>query len=67
MSINEKQIYLLESLPGIGPTIALSLLDKFNTIKNFINADEKELQKVDKVGKIKARELKQLFEEEFRK
>ena len=66
LTINEKQIYLVESLPGIGPTISKSLLKEFKTIKKIINADEKELQKVEKIGKIKAKELKDLFEEEFK-
>lgn len=62
----EKQIYLVESLPGIGPTLAKSLLKEFKTIKNLINAEEKDLQKIDKIGKIKSKELKSLFEEEFK-
>ncbi len=65
MTIKEQQNYIVESLPGIGPTIAKSLLKEFKTIKNIITADEKELLKVEKIGKIKAKELKKLFSEEF--
>lgn len=63
LTIKEKQRYLVESLPGIGPTIAMNLLKDFKTIKNIVNATEEELQKVDKLGKLKAKELMKLFEE----
>ena len=65
LTLKERQLYLIESLPGIGPTIAKSLIEKFKTIKEIINADEKELKKVDKIGKIKAKELKNLFSNKF--
>jgi len=61
----EKQQYVLESFPGIGPTIAGSIRKKFSSIKDFINATEKEMQKVEKLGKIKSKEIKRLVEEKF--
>ncbi len=64
LTLKEQQLYLIESLPGIGPTISKSLLKKFKSIRNIVNAREKELQKVDKIGKIKAKNLKKLFESE---
>ena len=63
LTLKEKQICIIESLPGIGPTIARSLLKEFKTIKGIVNATEEELQEVEKIGKIKAKELKQIFEE----
>lgn len=66
LTLKEKQLFLVESLPGIGPTIARSLLKNFKTIKEIINSSEKELRKVEKIGKIKAKELKTVFEEEFK-
>lgn len=65
LTLKEKQLYAIESLPGIGPTIAQSLIKEFKTIKSIVNADEKELQKVEKIGKLKAKELKNLFDTEF--
>ena len=64
LTLREKQLYLIESLPGIGPTLATSLLKYFKNIKNLVNADEKELLNVEKIGKIKAKELKKIFDEE---
>ena len=65
LTLQEQQLYFVESLPGIGPTIAKSVLKEFKTIKKLVNANEKELRKVEKIGKIKAKDLKILFEEEF--
>jgi Fanconi anemia group M protein len=65
MTNREKQQYLIESLPGVGPTIAKSLLKNFKNIKEIINASEEELQKVEKIGKKKSKELKDLFERSF--
>jgi len=43
----EKQIkYILESFPGIGPVNAETLLEKFSTIRNIINAGDSELKDV---------------------
>lgn len=66
LTLKEQQQYIVETLPGIGPTIAKSLLKKFRTIKKVVNAEEKELLKVDKIGKIKAKAIKRVLEEEFK-
>lgn len=65
LTLQEKQLFVLESLPGVGPTIAKSLIHKFKTIKDIVNAEERELMDIDKIGKVKAKELKNLFEENF--
>jgi len=42
----EQKQFILEGFPGIGPTTARKLLDKFKTIKNIIDANEKELREI---------------------
>lgn len=64
-TLQEQQELIVETLPGIGPTIAKSLLKKFKSIKALANADEKELQEVEKIGKIKAQEIKKVIEAEY--
>lgn len=66
LTLKEQQVYIVESLPGVGPTIAKSLLKKFKTIKKIVNATEEQLKKVDKIGKIKAKELKKILETKFK-
>ncbi len=55
------QEYFIEALPGVGPTLAKSLLKQFKSIKNIINASEEELREVEKIGKKKAKEIKELL------
>jgi len=55
----EQKQYILESFPNIGPKKAEQLLEKFKTIKNTINANEKELEEI---LKIKTKEFKELLE-----
>ena len=63
LTLKEQQEYIIESLPGVGPTIAKSLLAKFGSVKSIMNASLKELEEVDKIGKIKASEIKKVLEE----
>jgi len=47
-SLNKKERmqFILEGFPGIGPKTAKKLLKRFKTIKNIMNAEEKELRDV---------------------
>ena len=65
LTVKQQQEFIVESLPGIGPLISKNLLKKFNTIKSLINADEKELREVEKIGKIKASQIKKILEEKY--
>jgi len=65
LTLKEQQEYLVESLPGIGPSISRLLLVHFKNIKNIVNASEEDLQKVDKIGKLKAKEIKKVIEENY--
>ncbi len=59
------QLALISSLPGIGPSIAKNLISHFKTIHSLVNADAKELTKVDKVGKKKAERVYKILHAEF--
>jgi len=61
-NISEQQQLIIESFPGIGPSLAKSLLKKFKSIKALANAKLKDLEKVQKLGKKKAAILKRLLE-----
>ncbi|MDD3244890.1 MAG: ERCC4 domain-containing protein [Candidatus ainarchaeum sp.] len=65
MSFSERQLFIMESFPDIGPTVAKSLLLEFKSIKNIANAEIKDLQKVSKMGPKKAEKIKYLFERSF--
>lgn len=65
ISLKEQQEYLIESLPGVGPTIAKELLKKFKTIYHVFNASAQDLEEVPKIGKKKAQEIIKLIRSEY--
>ena len=65
MNFSKRQIFILESFPDIGPTLAKLILNHFKTIKNIANASVEDLKKVPKLGPKKADKLKYLFERTF--
>lgn len=66
LTTKELQEFIVESLPGVGPTLAKSLLKKLKTVKNVINAEVDSLKNVDKIGDKKAEEIKRVVEEEYK-
>ncbi len=65
-TLKEQQEYFISSLPGINLTLAKPLLRHFKTVKNIVNASEKELQEVEKIGPLKARQMKEVVEGEYK-
>lgn len=61
----EKQRVIAESLPGVGPKNAKNLLAHFKTVKSLANAGEKELQEVEGIGKVKAKEIRRVLDDEY--
>lgn len=46
---SEQMQFIIEGFPGIGPKTAKKLLEEFGTIKNIINADVQDIEKI--IGK----------------
>lgn len=65
-TLKEQQEYLVSSLPGINLTLAKPLLKYFKSVKNLVNASEKELQEVEKIGPGKAKHIKDVVEGEYK-
>ena len=65
LSIKEQQEYIVSSLPGVGSTLAKPLLKNFKSVKNVINAEKKELETVEKIGKKKAEKIKDIVDREY--
>jgi len=63
-SMKEQQQIILESFPGIGPSLAKEILKNFGTIKNFINAPEEKLRTIPRVGK-KAEIIKKIIDASY--
>ncbi|MFT4297832.1 MAG: DEAD/DEAH box helicase [Candidatus Woesearchaeota archaeon] len=64
---NQQKEYIISSIPGIGQGLAKELLEEFGSIKNIINADISELQKINNIGKTLAIKIKDVIEEKYNK
>ncbi|WP_298499726.1 DEAD/DEAH box helicase [uncultured Methanobrevibacter sp.] len=65
VSLWEQQLFIIESLPNIGPVNAKNLLQHFGTVANVINASESELQEVDGIGEKTAKNIRKVVESEY--
>ena len=61
----ELQVYIVASLPSIGSELAERLLKHFGSVRKTFQADIPDLMKVEGVGKIKARKIKDILDEKF--
>lgn len=62
LTLLEQQLFIVESLPNVGPVNARKLLEEFGSVKEIINASEDDLQKVDGIGKKIAKSMKKVVE-----
>lgn len=66
VTLPEQQLFITESLPGIGPVSAKNLLRHFKTVKNLINASKKELKDVEGIGEKTATNIIDVTQREFK-
>ena len=60
-TLEERQQFIVESLPMIGPNAAKKLLEHFGSVEAIFKADEKQLQEVALIGKEKAKEIRNVI------
>ncbi|MBI2144563.1 hypothetical protein HYU17_05460 [Candidatus Woesearchaeota archaeon] len=65
-TLAQQQEYIIASLPGIEAKLAKSLLQKFGSAAEIINATEEQLQKVELIGPKKAAEIRKVLDSEYR-
>lgn len=61
----EQQLFIIESLPNIGPVNAKNLLEHFGTVANIINASESQLQEVAGIGKKTAANIRKVVDSKY--
>jgi Fanconi anemia group M protein len=66
-TIKEQQEFLISGLPDISVVRAKSLLKHFKKPENIFNADEKELTKVEGIGKGIAKKIKKVLDKKYSK
>lgn len=59
----KRQLYILQSLPGVGPARAARLLDHFGSVQKVLNASIASLSTVEGIGPETARGIQQLVRE----
>jgi len=62
MLVQERQQFIIEGLPNISGVIAQRLLAHFGSVRAVLEADEKELMKVQGVGKVIAKGIRDTLE-----
>ncbi|MBN3037213.1 MAG: DEAD/DEAH box helicase [Candidatus Diapherotrites archaeon] len=65
MADEDQQVFVVESLPNVGGTLARSLLKRFRTVERVFTASEEELKEVELVGDKKAKEIRRLLTKEY--
>jgi len=61
----EQQLFIVESLPNIGPVTAKKLLEKFGTVQSVIDANENKLQEVDGIGEKTAESIRKVLDSKY--
>lgn len=61
----EQQLFIIESLPNIGPVNAKNLLEHFGTVANIINTSESQLQEVEGIGKKTAANIRKVVDSKY--
>jgi DNA excision repair protein ERCC-4 len=61
------QVYVVTSLPGIGPKLAERLLEKFGNVRAIFNATKSELTRVEGLSEEKAERIIKLLTYQFKK
>ena len=64
-STKEMQEYLVSAIPGVGPGLAKKMLREFGSVEKIINATAEELQKIESIGKIKAKKIREIVESKY--
>ena len=65
VSLWEQQIFIVESLPSIGPVNAKNLLEHFGSVSRVFNASESELMEVEGIGKITAQSIRKVIDSKY--
>jgi len=66
LTLEEQQLFIVESLPQVGPVTARKLLEEFSSVEGVMKANLEDLQRVEGVGKKIAEKIREVLESEFK-
>jgi Fanconi anemia group M protein len=59
--LKSKQLFILQGLPKVGPTMAKRLLKHFKSVSNVMNATVEDLMRIEGLGKISAEKIREVI------
>lgn len=65
LTLHEQQLFIVESLPNVGPVNARRLLKEFKSVKGVFNAKIDDLIRVSGIGRVKARNIREIIESKY--
>ncbi|HMK54957.1 MAG TPA: DEAD/DEAH box helicase [Methanobacteriaceae archaeon] len=66
LTTEEQQLFIVESLPQVGPVTARKLLEEFGSVEKVIQASEIELRSVEGIGKKIASNIREVLESQYK-
>lgn len=63
--LKTKQLYILQGLPQVGPTIAKRLMEHFKSVSNVMGASVQDLMVVEGIGKVSAQQIREVLDTEY--
>jgi len=63
--LERTQLFMVSSLPGIGPKLADRALKRFGTVRRVFSASVAELSSVDGIGRIKAEKMAEILDAHY--
>ena len=67
LTLAQQQQMIVEGLPNVGPQFARALLEKFGSVERVMKASEKQLLKVKRMGRSKARLIRKVLSGKWKK
>jgi len=64
-TLEKNQLFLVSSLPGIGPKLTHRALKRFGTVRRVFSASVAELSSVDGIGRIKAEKMAEILDAHY--
>ena len=63
--LKSRQLYILQGLPQVGPTVARRLLNHFGSVSKMMQASIEELMRVEGIGKDSAKKIRDVLDAEW--
>jgi Fanconi anemia group M protein len=65
--LKSRQLYILQGLPQVGSTVAGRLLEHFGSVSKIMQASIEELMRVEGIGKVSAKKIRDILDAEWNK